>query len=117
MAYLEGEAEARDRRAEEEEARIQGTSPSLDREDYVGVYSDDLYGSTHVRLEGDELVLEVGPEFVGDLEHWHFDTFRARWRDESLGRAWVQFRLDRRGKVAEVEVQGWKAFQKTEGQR
>lgn len=117
MAYLEGEAEARDRRAEEEEARIQGTSPSLELEDYVGVYSDDLYGSTHVRLEGDELVLEVGPEFVGDLEHWHFDTFRARWRDESLGRAWVQFRLDRRGKVAEVEVQGWKAFQKTEGQR
>ena len=34
--------------------------------------------------------------------------------DEQLGRAWVEFRLNRQGKVAEMEVEGWRAFQKTD---
>lgn len=114
--YLEREVETKERRAEEEESRIQGTSPSLPSEDYVGLYTDELYGEAEVRLEGGVLTLRVGPAFVGVLEHWHFDTFRARWEDEQLGRAWVEFRLNRQGKVEEMEVQGWRAFQRTEGQ-
>ena len=112
--YVEGEAELEERRAREEEARVEGTSPSHDPEAYTGTYVDSLYGTVEVKLEDSGLVLEVGPQFIGDLEHWHFDTFRARWRDESLGRAWVQFRLDRSGKVSEVEVEGWRPFHKTE---
>ena len=112
--YVEEEAESQERRIRDVEARVEGTSPSLELDAYAGVYADSLYGLAEVRLEAGALVLEVGPEFVGDLEHWHFDTFRARWRDESLGWAWVQFRLDRRGKVSAVEVQGWRDFHKTE---
>ena len=114
--YLEGEVEAKERRAKEEEARIQGTSPSLPSEDYVGLYTDELYGEAEIRIENGVLTLKVGPAFVGVLEHWHFDTFRARWEDAQLGRAWVESRLNRQGKVEEMEVQGWRAFQKTEGQ-
>jgi CubicO group peptidase (beta-lactamase class C family) len=113
--YLESQREGEERRAKEEASRISGTSPSLDREAYVGTYTDSLYGEASVRLDDGVLVLEVGPYFVGELEHWHFDTFRARWRDEQLGRAWVEFRLNRQGKVAEMEVEGWRVFHKTDG--
>jgi len=115
--YTQSMAEAEERRTEEEASRVPDTKPSLETEAYVGMYTDDLYGTARVRAEDGKLVLEVGPEFVGDLEHWHFDTFRAHWRDESLGRAWVQFRLNRQGKVESVEVQGWEAFQKTDEKR
>ncbi len=111
--WLEGREEAEERRREEEGARVEGTTPSLPLEAYTGTYEDILYGTAEVRLEEGGLVLEVGPSFVGDLEHWHFDTFRARWRDEPLGLAWVQFRLNRKGEVEEVDVQGWRAFHKT----
>jgi len=112
--YMESQREAEERRAKEEASRVPGTSPSLAADAYVGVYADSLYGEARVRREGDALVLEVGPSFVGELEHWHFDVFRARWRDEQLGRAWVEFRLNRQGKVAEMEVEGWRAFLKTD---
>lgn len=114
--HLEGETESKERRAREEENRVRGTSPSLELDAYAGTYTDPLYGTVEVRLEGHGLVVEVGPQFVGDLEHWHFDTFQATWRDETLGQAWVEFRLDRLGEVSEVEVQGWRAFHKTEGE-
>ena len=114
--YLEELREEEERRAEEEAARVHGTSPSLGLEAYAGSYADTLYGDARVTLENGVLILEVGPHFVGELEHWHFDTFRARWRDAQLGRAWVEFRLSRAGKVAEMEVEGWGAFQRKEGE-
>lgn len=114
-AHLESRAEGEERRREREEARVEGTTPSLPLEAYAGTYADSLYGMAEVRLEDGALVVEVGPAFVGELEHWHFETFRARWRDEQLGRAWVQFHLDRRGRVEEVEIQGWRGFRKREG--
>jgi hypothetical protein len=115
--HLESERKAEESRAKEEASRVEGTSPSLDLEAYVGRFSDTLYGDAEVRMEGEGLVVEVGPSFVGELEHWHFDTFRARWRDLQLGRAWVEFRLNRKGRISEMEIQGWGVFHKDEGER
>lgn len=112
--YLESEREAEARRAEEEASRVRGTSPSLKLEAYTGTYADTLYGDARVRLRDGALFLEVGPFFTGELEHWHFDTFRASWEDEQLGRAWVEFHLDRRGRVSEMVVEGWGGFHKTD---
>ncbi len=103
----ESEERAAERRRELEESRTEGTSPSLPLEDYTGTYTNELYGEAEVRMEDGRLVLEVGPYYVGDLEHWHHDTFRADWRDPYLGRAFVNFHLDERGRVEEVEVDGW----------
>lgn len=114
QVHVESELEEEEERAEEEAARVQGTSPSLPLDAYVGRYTDVLYGEAEVTLEEGALRLRVGTSFEGRLEHWHFDTFRARWDDRQLGRAWVEFRVDREGKVEAVEVSGWRAFQKTE---
>jgi hypothetical protein len=113
--FLEEEREGEERRAREEASRVRGTSPSHGLDAYVGSYSDTLYGEARVNRENGALILEVGPSFVGELEHWHFDTFRARWRDLQLGRAWVEFRLNREGKVTEMEVEGWGVFHRKEG--
>jgi hypothetical protein len=67
-----------------------------------------------VSVEGERLVVEVGPQFVGDLSHWHYDTFRATWRDWTLGRAFVTFQLGRNGKAESVTVSGFGEFRRVE---
>jgi hypothetical protein len=85
-----------------EAQRVMGTKPSLALKDYAGVYADSMYGEARVRDENGKLVLSRGPSFVGDLEHWHFDTFRANWRARSLGRTFVSFRVGATGKAEEL---------------
>ena len=47
------------------------------------------------------------PNFVGDLEHWHFDTFRIKWRASivyTFPKGFVTFTLNRQGKVDEIKI-------------
>jgi hypothetical protein len=36
---------------------------------------------------------------TGDMEHWHYDTFRVTWRDHRDGTNQVTFALDPDGKI------------------
>jgi CubicO group peptidase (beta-lactamase class C family) len=97
---------ARGREAERklEAQRVANTRPSLGLEQYAGVYVDSLYGDVRVRADGGVLHIDRGPAFQGVLEHWHFDTFRARWAARNLGRSFVTFHLDTRGKPEALEM-------------
>lgn len=114
--YLELQArstareEARSR--ELEGARVAGTRPSLAATAYEGTYTSELYGDVRVVLEGGRLVLHYAPEYVADLEHWHFDTFRGTWRERGFGRAFVTFSLDRQGRPARLELEGFGEFRR-----
>ena len=112
--HLEEQEEAAERRASEDSSRVEGTTPSLELEAYVGTYTDSLYGTAEITLTDRKLFLKVGTLYEGELEHWHFDTFRARWIDRSQGTAWVEFELNRQGDVANVTIEGWRAFYKME---
>lgn len=103
-------AEAAARRPEP--ARAEGTSPSLALAEYAGTYTDDLYGEMELTYENGGLVLRYSPDYVADLEHWHYDTFRATWRREGFGGTNVTFSLDARGRVRQMEVAGFTAFQR-----
>ena len=46
----------------------------------------------------------MGPSFTGDLRHWHYDTFRVTWRDPSLGRIYLTFRLNPRGEPENLDL-------------
>jgi CubicO group peptidase (beta-lactamase class C family) len=94
---LEAQQKATERK--QEAGRVQGTKPSLALEKYAGTYSDSLYGTATVAMQAGHLVLSAGPTFVGDLEHWHYDVFRARWRDRQLGKSFVAFSLGVNGDV------------------
>ncbi len=93
-----------------EQSRVRGTTPSLQLGDYAGTYDNELYGEVRVTEEGGKLVLTYSPEYVADLEHWHHDTFRASWRRPGAGRAFVTFTLDRRGRSAELDLEGFGEF-------
>src|SRR5918992_1331122 len=80
------------------------TKPSLPLERYAGVYADSMYGEIRVRADSAKLRIDRGPAFQGALEHWHFDTFRARWAARSLGTSFVTFRLNAQGKVDELQM-------------
>jgi CubicO group peptidase (beta-lactamase class C family) len=106
---------ARERAAEAarkvESSRIRGTRPTLPLAAYAGTYADpdSLFGRATVALEGGRLVVRWSG-WVGEMEHWNYDTFRSRWRDPVLGRSFVTFALDAAGKPSAVEVEGFTRF-------
>jgi CubicO group peptidase (beta-lactamase class C family) len=97
-----------------EAARVKDSKPSLDLAGYAGTYSDSLYGNVMIRQEGDALTLsyELRPGATARLEHWHFDTFRARWADATAGTTNLTFHLGGDGKVRSVDLEGFGAFQR-----
>ncbi len=45
------------------------------------------------------------PALTGDLQHWQYDTFQARWRDRSLAAdAFVTFSLNPDGSISQVKM-------------
>ena len=93
-------------RAELTRGRTLGTSPSLPLKGYPGEYADSLAGRVEVRLDGGGLVLRQGSQIRATLEHWHFDTFRARWDTEWRQPELATFSLGADGSVAGLELWG-----------
>ncbi|MDQ3803759.1 MAG: serine hydrolase [Acidobacteriota bacterium] len=92
-----------------EAARVPGTKPSLALPAYAGTYTGQMFGDARVSEEGGRLVVRLvpSPNFVGDLEHWHFDTFRIKWREGIVypfPRGFVTFTLGPQGKVDEMKI-------------
>ncbi|MFW6078975.1 MAG: serine hydrolase, partial [Gemmatimonadota bacterium] len=100
------EREAERQIARRDSSRVEDTSPSLPLERYAGEYHDSLYGGLDVRVDDGDggLVLERNPSFVADLEHWHYDTFLADWRDPTLGETLVTFTLDAGGEIDALDA-------------
>lgn len=97
-------AMARGREAQVKAAgeRVQNTKPSLPLAAYAGTYSDSLYGDVIVKEESGKLRLTFGPLWKADLEHYHFDSFRARFDTPVLPPVPVTFRIGGNGKVESV---------------
>ncbi|MGE0103690.1 MAG: serine hydrolase [Blastocatellales bacterium] len=109
-AFKTFEAQNKAAQKKQEDERVKDTRPTLALEKYAGTYENEMYGEVKVAVDGGRLVAAYGPSFVGDLEHWHYDTFRSVWRDKMLGKSNVQFLLDSQGKVAQVQLQNLGEF-------
>lgn len=83
--------------------RVKGTNPSLALAKYAGNYTNEMYGDAKVKEQNGKLVVDYSPAMSGELEHWHFDTFRAALRERHLGKAFVTFALNSSGKVDEMK--------------
>jgi len=96
--------------AEEKRAvakRDTASRPSLPLEKYAGTYRDAWYGDVTIGLETGKLVLRFShtPSLTGDLEHFQYDTFIARWRDRELrADAYVIFALKPDGSIDQVKM-------------
>ena len=101
---LRKQAEAEEKKVEAK--RVAGTSPTLPLTRYAGTYSDPLRGDVVVTLEGDRLRARYGSAFIGTLEHWNYDTFRAKWDAAWRGTTLATFVLDASGQPSRLEVMG-----------
>lgn len=111
--YLKIAKQRKERREAEEKkaeaARVPNTKPSLPLKSYEGIYSSQMYGDVQIKEENGKLVMRFlpAPNFVADLEHWHYDTFLIKWRSTvnyNFPRGWVTFTLDRDGKPDELKI-------------
>jgi CubicO group peptidase (beta-lactamase class C family) len=94
----EGEA----RRAKAEAERVTGTTPTLALDRYAGTYTSPLLGTLTLTMRDGRMHATYGTGFVGPLEHWHYDTFKATWEARWRGTSLATFRIDARGRVAAV---------------
>jgi CubicO group peptidase (beta-lactamase class C family) len=88
-------------------ARNADSKPSLPLEKYAGNYVDPWYGEITIAKEQTGLVMRFShsPALTGDLQHWQYDTFTARWRDRSLAAdAFVTFALNPDGSINQVKM-------------
>jgi CubicO group peptidase (beta-lactamase class C family) len=108
------EKKAKDEKAKQEAERAKDTKPSLSLEKYAGNFADEMYGDAQVKVDNGKLVLERGPAIVADLEHWHYDTFRAKFRDPVIEPQLISFELDSSGKVKAIELPGLGEFGRKE---
>ncbi|HUF52023.1 MAG TPA: serine hydrolase [Longimicrobiales bacterium] len=98
--------------ADPNRGRIMNTTPSLALADYAGRYTSELYGDVELTLEHGRLVLRYAPDYMADMEHWHHDTFRARWRRTGYGTALLTFTLSHQGRAASLELEGFGTFRR-----
>lgn len=88
-------------------ARNADSKPSLPLVQYVGTYRDKWYGDVAITMEQGKLAIRFThtPSLVGDLEHWQYDTFVARWRDRELrADAYINFSLTPEGTIDEAKM-------------
>ncbi len=100
-------ADAAEKVAKQSASRNADSKPSLPIVKYAGRYSDPWYGEITIAMERDAMVLRFNrtPGLVADLEHWQYDTFKARWRDRSLDAdAFVTFALNPDGSIGQMKM-------------
>ncbi|MDZ7359175.1 MAG: serine hydrolase [candidate division KSB1 bacterium] len=89
-------------------AREASSRPSLPLAKYAGTYNDAWYGNVIIRHDDGRLTIRFAatPSLVGDLEHYQYDTFIARWHDRELrADAFVTFALKPDGSIDQVKMQ------------
>jgi len=95
-----------------ETASASGRNPdgksSLPFAHYAGTYRDAWYGDIEITFHDSKLTIRFTrtPDLIGMLEHWHYDTFVARWYDRELrADAFVTFSLNPDGSIASAGMQ------------
>jgi CubicO group peptidase (beta-lactamase class C family) len=87
--------------------RNPNTKPALPLASYAGRYRDAWYGDMRIEEHGGHLSIYFThtPDLAGDLEHWQYDTFVARWKNRTLDAdAYVTFTLKPDGTIDELRM-------------
>lgn len=95
--------------AEKRESSVRDTAsrPSLPPAKYAGTYTDAWYGEVMISHDNGKLSIRFSqsPLLIGELEHYQYDTFIARWHDRELrADAYVTFALNPDGSIDQVKM-------------
>jgi CubicO group peptidase (beta-lactamase class C family) len=86
---------------------VDGAGNRLPLRRYAGTYRDAWYGDVTIAEQGGTLTIAFShtPALSGALDHFHNDTFIARWRDRELrADAYVTFALNPDGSIDSVKM-------------
>jgi CubicO group peptidase (beta-lactamase class C family) len=86
--------------------RIKGTKPSLALSKYAGVYEDPLLGRVSVSEHNGKLRVDAGAVLKGNIDHWQYDQFRARYDDRWQGTDMITFTIGN-GVASALEIGGF----------
>jgi CubicO group peptidase (beta-lactamase class C family) len=93
---------------EKDKEREEDTKPSLKfKDEYAGTFEDKMYGSAKIVSKDNTLTLALlptGDAFTATLEHWHYDTFRFKFKDEFLPEGFLTFQFNSHGKVTGFDI-------------
>jgi CubicO group peptidase (beta-lactamase class C family) len=87
--------------------RNTASKPSLALSGYAGRYRDPWYGDVTIKEEGGKLIIRFthSPDLTGEMEHWQYDTFIARWKNRAMDAdAYVTFSLKPDGSVDQIKM-------------
>lgn len=106
-SYRKRYEEVKAEREELHRSRIENTEPRVGMEEFVGVYLSDAYGKAEVFLDGEGLAIRFwnDTDMEAELEHWHYETFRAVWKNRALREEFMSFEFDRDGNVEALEFE------------
>jgi CubicO group peptidase (beta-lactamase class C family) len=82
------------------------SKPTLPPDQYAGRYVDAWYGAIQIASDKKGLTLDFTntPNMRGQLTHWQYDTFIARFDDPGIEAAYVTFSLGAEGKVERITM-------------
>ena len=86
--------------------RINGTTPSLAISAYAGTFTNKLLGQITVEEKNGKLRVVFPNKTDILLEHWHYDIFRGTFTNWWNDHAWVQFYLDKEGRISSISLDG-----------
>lgn len=88
------------------------TKPSKKLSGYVGKFFNPFWGEVKVSKVENHLHLRISSQLEAELEHWHFDIFKAKWSRKWMDDALISFQLNEKdGSVATLEI-GNRSYQK-----
>jgi CubicO group peptidase (beta-lactamase class C family) len=106
--YIAKSLERRAKKKEKEpREKVSGTSSSYEMKEYAGIYSDKMYGDAEVTFERGQLSLTLLPTaslFTSEMGHWHFDTFRIKFKDPFLPEGFVTFEKNSNGDIIRFTI-------------
>lgn len=103
----EGKAADAKRVADRVAARVAGTKPTADAARLAGTFTDKVYGDATVEVINGKPALAFNHArglFTGQLEHWHYDTWRWMHADPFLEPGYVTFQFDADHRVTGFKV-------------
>lgn len=94
------------------DARDKESPPTLPLEEYVGMYSSDLFGEIEIAVQDGQLVHKYGSsgKYDAELEHWEGDTFVANYHNRHSEPEFVAFTFGENGKVDALQVRSLELF-------
>jgi len=80
--------------------------PSIEEASLLGNYFNKQYGNVGIYKKENQLVFNLNNTLIGNLSHWHYDTYKGDFDKKEYGTAMLNFIRGANGKLSYLELFG-----------